>query len=111
MGVQNTMPVYETEQGYIDTWGVGGDRFAFLPSSMFSPTAFLGTTDPSTLALLSIPPTYDQVGYGVNGQGNSAAARGASAPWNPKASIVPWVLAALVVGWFGIHRLYYHKHR
>lgn len=109
---QNVMPVYGNEQGYLETWGIGGDRFAMFPQSMFHPQALVGTTDPSTLAVLSIPPTYDQLGHGYGqAYGPSAQATAHNDPWNPKASLVPWVILALVIGWFGIHRLYYKKGR
>jgi hypothetical protein len=103
------MPVYENEQGYVDTWGVGGDRFAFLPSSMFSPTPVVGTTSPVPLALLSIPPTYNQLGTAnaQYGQGTLAGSVGASAPWNPQKSLLPLVIFGLVIGLYGIHKLYY----
>src|ERR1700677_3286499 len=98
MATQVGMPVYENEQGYVDTWGVGGDRFGFLPASMFSPTAVVGTTSPVPLALLSIPPTYNQLGTAnaQYGQSTLAGTAGQSAPWNPKKSLVPWVLFGLI---------------
>ena len=107
------LPISEFEQGYFDTWNIGGDRFAFLSRSMFDPTAFVGTTDPTTLAVLSVPPTYDELPIGgVNGSpGSQARAVGAANPWAPKASIVPWVLLGVFVGWLGIHVLYYHKRK
>jgi hypothetical protein len=113
MATAAVMPVYENEQGYVDTWGVGGDRFAFLPSSMFSPQPFVGTTSPVPTALLSIPPTYNQLNsanqdYGTQG---AAARQGASAPWSPKSSLVPWVIVSLIVGLYGIHTLYYKDKR
>jgi hypothetical protein len=109
------MPVYEQEQGYVDTWGVGGDRFGFLPSSMFHPDPFIGTTTLVPEALLSIPPTYSQLGPGgaLNTQyGNGQAASQASAaPWSPSVSPLPWTIAALIVAVFGVHWLYFRDKR
>lgn len=106
--------VYENLQGYQDDWGIGGDRFSFLPSSMFNPTPFIGTTTLVPEALLSIPPSYSNVnmmGSGAAGYGTSGAAAraGAAAPWNPSQSLVPWVIFGLVIGLWGIHSLYYKK--
>jgi hypothetical protein len=107
------MPVYENEQGYIDTWGVGGDRFGFLSSSMFDPQPFVGTTNPVPEALLSIPPTYNQLGRASNayGVGSALPSAGSSAPWNPSQSLVPWVILGLILGVWGIHSLYFKKGR
>jgi hypothetical protein len=105
------MNLYETLQGYADTWGVGGDRFPFYASSAFNPKMFTGQTTSGQIATLSIPPNYANLGgYASNqGSGNMAGQAGANAPWNPRESIVPWVLVGLVVGWLGIHKLYYSK--
>lgn len=107
------MPIYEVEQGYVDTWGVGGDRFGFLPQSMFYPQPYIGTTSPVPLAVLSIPPTYNQLNsansdYGV---ATAGARAGAAAPWSPSQSLVPWVLVGLIVGFLGVHYLYFDKKR
>jgi hypothetical protein len=112
---QAGMNIYENEQGYLDTWGIGGDRFSFLPSTMFAPNPLVGTTTLVPEALLSIPPSYGNInmlgsggaaGYASQG---SAARAGAAAPWNPTQSIVPWVIFGLIVGLWGIHVLYYKK--
>jgi hypothetical protein len=104
------MPVSEVENGYVDTWNIGGDRFAFLARSMFNPLAFLGTTNPATLGLLSVPPTYDQLPAGGVGQNpNMAPMIGAANPWNPRQSIVVPVLIALVISVIGVHYLYFHR--
>lgn len=105
------MQVYETQQGYVDTWGVGGDRFSFLPKAMFAPRPFVGTTSPVPLALLSAPPTYAQLTtvagqYGANGAAGKLAG---SDPWNPQKSLVPWVIIGILIGLWGIHSLYYKK--
>lgn len=109
------MQIYENEQGYMDTWGIGGDRFSFLSKSMFAPNPYVGTTTLVPEALLSIPPSYSNInmmgsgGAGDYGSNGSAARAGAAAPWNPTQSIVPWVIFGLIVGLWGIHVLYY-KH-
>jgi hypothetical protein len=109
------MPVYENEQGYIDTWGIGGDRFSFLPQSMFTPAPFVGTTSPTTLGLLSIPPTYNQLQIAnqqAYGGGSLASQQGAAAPFDPRKSLVPWVVVGLLLGVWGIHQMYYKgRHR
>lgn len=106
------MPVYEQEQGYVDTWGVGGDRFGFLSKSMFAPNPFIGTTTLVPEALLSIPPTYNQLGAGSVGAtygGGQAAAQAGANPWSPNASPLPWVILFLLLGVWGIHTLYFKK--
>ncbi|MGH7239269.1 MAG: hypothetical protein ACREHG_04280 [Candidatus Saccharimonadales bacterium] len=105
-----TVPVYsQSQQGYVNTVGVGGDRFSFLPSSMFNPRPLVGVTNPVPLALLSVPPTYGQLGtLAGNGRGNIAATAGAN-PWSPSASLVPWVIFALIISVLGMHWLYYRK--
>lgn len=111
----NVMPIYENEQGYLDTWGVGGDRFSFLSSSMFAPNPFIGTTTLVPEALLSIPPSYNTInmmgsgGAGAYGASGAAGQAGAAAPWNPSQSLVPWVIFGLIFGLWGIHTLYYKK--
>jgi len=105
------MPVYENEQGYMDTWGVGGDRFSFLSKSMFAPDPFIGTTTLVPEALLSIPPTYGQMGTANAAYGSAGASArvAASNPWSPQASPLPWVIVALIVGVWGIHTLYFKR--
>lgn len=107
------LPITEVSNGYVDTWNIGGDRFAFLPKSMFNPLGFLGSTNPGVTAVLSVPPTYDQMPIGGVGMstGSYGSYAGAANPWSPRDSIVPWVLGALLIGWFGVHRLYYHKEK
>jgi hypothetical protein len=107
----NTMAVYETEQGYADTWGIGGDRFPFLPRSMFSPSPFVGTTSPTPIALLSIPPTYGNLSQAQATYGSPSSNSAAAAPWSPSASPLPWIIVGLLVGLYGIHKLYYDKRR
>lgn len=108
-----TLPVEEVQQGYSDTWNVGGSRWPFYSSDAFDPYAYVGTTTVVPMALLSAPPTYGQLdaassNYGTNG----AAARTASAtPWNPgKSPLVPTIVA-LVVGVYLFHWLYYKDKR
>lgn len=108
------MPISEVQNGYVDTWNIGGDRFSFLAGSMFSPQAYVGLTDTVPIGLLSVPPTYDQLSGMVGGMGqtyNNAGAIAAGSPWNPRKSLVPWVLFGLIIGWLGVHHLYYKRHR
>lgn len=106
------LPVFEYQQGYADTWDVGGSRWPLWSSSAFDPDAYVGTTTVVPLAVLSAPPTYTQMG-GLYGQvGDSPAMANAMAnPWNPKHSPTPVVLVALALALYGIHYLYYKERR
>lgn len=112
-GVTGYPDMYRVQQGYIDTVGVGGDRFGFLPKSMMQPTMFVGTSNPVPLALLSIPPTYGQltsVAGNYSGPGAVANVAGAN-PWHPGKSLVPWVILGLLISVWGIHTLYFKKRK
>ena len=80
---------------------------------MFNPLQFYGTTSPVPEALLSIPPTYAQLGAAnaQYGQGSLAGSVGAQQPWNPKVSITPWVVVGLLIALWGIHTLYFKDKR
>lgn len=111
----SVLPVEEVQQGYSDTWNIGGSRFAFYSEDAFDPYAYVGTTTVVPMALLSAPPTYGQLdaASGPNGVGaNGAASRTASAnPWSPSKSPLVPTIAALVIGVYVFHWLYYKNRR
>lgn len=103
-----TLDIYEAQSGYDDTWDIGGSRWSLYSSMAFNPNAYVGTTTVAPLGLLSVPPTYDQLNttsgqYGSSGQ---AAKLGSAYPFDPRASIVPWALGAVLVCII-FHKMYY----
>lgn len=109
----NTLAVDEVQQGYADTWNIGGSRFPFYSEQAFDPYAYVGTTTVVPMALLSAPPTYGQLDAASASYGSTgAASRVANAnPWNPGKSPLPMTIAALVVGVLVFHWLYYKDRR
>jgi hypothetical protein len=106
--------VAEAGADYVQTWEVGGGRFATWGASAFNPHGMVGVTTATQLATPTVPPTMAAVsgasmGGPVQGGMSNTAAAGAAAPWSPRTSILPWVLVALIVGMFALHRLYYHR--
>lgn len=112
-GSANTLPVEEVQQGYADTWNIGGSRFPFYSEQAFDPYAYVGTTTVVPMALLSAPPTYGQLDSAAASYGsNGAAQRVANAnPWHPGLSPLPLTIVGLVVGVFVFHWLYYKDRR
>jgi hypothetical protein len=110
------IPVNEWQQGYADTWDVGGSRFGLWAQSAFSPNSYVGTTTTVPLAVLSAPPTYSQLGggsstaAGLGGYSPVASNAGAN-PWSPKHSPLPMVIVGFIVGLWGLHWLYYKDKR
>lgn len=109
----NALMVEEVQQGYADTWNIGGSRFPFYSEQAFDPYAYVGTTTVVPMALLSAPPTYGQLdsasaSYGSAGRGSRIAN---SAPWSPSKSPLPLTIAALVIGVVVFHWLYYKDRR
>lgn len=112
-GSAQALPVEEVQQGYSDTWNIGGSRFPLYSENAFDPYAYVGTTTVVPMALLSAPPTYGQLdaassSYGTTG---SAARNANSAPWNPGQSPLVPTLVALVVGVYIFHWLYYKNRK
>lgn len=108
------LPTFEYQQGYADTWDVGGSRFPFWSSMAFDPDAYVGTTTVVPLAVLSAPPTYGQMGGQGGTYGNLSspvAANAAANPWNPKHSPTPIIIVALALALYGLHWLYYKDRR
>lgn len=105
------LPIYENQEGYSDTWDVGGSRFALWSSSAFDPDSYVGTTTTVPLAVQSIPPTYGQLGpSGSAGGGYNPATQAAAAnPFNAKLSPLPVTLVCLAIALLGVHFLYFHK--
>jgi hypothetical protein len=105
------LPIYEYQNGYADTWDIGGSRFGFYSSMAFDPDAYVGTSTVVPLAILSAPPTYGQLGgYGPMAT-NAAASNAAAQPWNPKQSPLPLVILGIAVALYGLHWLYYKERR
>ena len=105
------LPVYETQEGYADTWDVGGSRWSLYSSSAFDPDAYVGTTTVVPTAVLSIAPTYSNLGsYGAQ-QSNPGAMVAAADPWNPKHSPTPLVIVGLGFALYALHWLYYKERR
>lgn len=105
------IPVSEYEDGYADTWNIGGSRFALWSEDAFDPQAYTGITSPVPLALLSIPPTYgemDSVSQNYSGTGQASNNAGA-APFSFVHSPTPWIVVGLIVGFVALHKLYYSK--
>jgi hypothetical protein len=114
-GSSNGLDVYETQEGYADTWDVGGSRYSFYANAAFDPQQYVGNTSAVPLALLSAPPTYatlDSAG-GANGYGPSGAASrtAAGSPFNPSASPLPWMIGGVIVAVYLFHYLYYRERR
>lgn len=110
---QGVLPVSEVQQGYNDTWDIGGSRWALYSDSAFDPYAYVGTTTVVPMALLSAPPTYGQLNSAAGQYGsNGAASRVASAnPWSPVESPMVLTIVGLVLGIYAFHYLYYKKHK
>jgi hypothetical protein len=112
-GQQGGLDVYEQQEGYSDTWDIGGSRWSLYSESAFNPYSSVGTTTAVPLALLSAPPTYATLdgasaNYGPQGA-SSRAAR--TAPWSPKVSPLPWMIAGVVVAVYLFHYIYFKKDR
>lgn len=114
----STIPVNEVQQGYADTWDLGGSRWPLYSAQAFDPYAYVGTTTVVPLALLSAPPTYGQLdasssnAYASGPQGGSqASALAQSQPWNPKNSPLVPTIIGIVVGLYLFHYLYYKDRR
>jgi hypothetical protein len=115
MAKNNTamLPVEEVQQGYADSWSIGGSRFPFYSQDAFDPYAYVGTTTVVPMALLSAPPTYGQLdasaaNYGTTG---SAARNASASPWNPGQSPLVPTVVALVIGVYVFHWLYYKNRK
>lgn len=107
-----TLPVYEMQNGYADTWDVGGSRWPLYSSMAFDPDTYVGSTTVTPIAVLSVPPTYGQLAGGSGAPGyDPLAQNAAAAPWNPKHSPTPLVLIGLAIALYGLHWLYYKEHR
>lgn len=105
-------PTSEWENGYADTYMIGGSRFPLWAQMAFDPNAYVGTTQVSTLATLSAPPTYSQLGSSnYAGMSNPMVANAGSNPWSPVQSPTPLILVALVLSLFALHWLYYKERR
>lgn len=105
------LDVFSESNGYDNATNIGGSRYPLWTSQAFNPNNFVGQTTPVPLALLSVPPTYDQLPQNGSG-GNGSSAYGSLAsmkPWSPSASPTPHIIFWLVVGVLGIHFLYYSK--
>lgn len=114
MGNQSGLVATEVQQGYADTWDVGGSRWPFYSADAFDPYAYVGTTTVVPMALLSAPPTYGQLDSSSAAYGGNApqsAMLAASAPWSPKSSPLVMIILALVVGLYMFHYLYYKDRR
>jgi hypothetical protein len=107
-------PVNEVQQGYADTWDIGGSRWGMYSAQAFDPYSYVGTTTVVPMALLSAPPTYGQLDASTSaayatgpGGGTQASTLAQSAPWNPKTSPLVPTIVAIVVGVYLFHYLYY----
>lgn len=109
----NALMVEEVQQGYADTWNIGGSRFPFYSEQAFDPYAYVGTTTVVPMALLSAPPTYGQLDSAAGSYGTTgAASRVANAnPWHPGLSPLPLTIVGLVFGVLVFHWLYYKDRR
>jgi hypothetical protein len=109
MNRSGVLPVSEVQQGYADTWDIGGSRFPFWAQDAFDPWAYVGTTTVVPMALLSAPPTYGQLdsAAGSYGSSGSASRLASSNPWHPGKSPLVITLVALVVTLYAFHWLYY----
>lgn len=107
-----TLDIFTETTGYANATNIGGSRYPLWVQQAFTPNNFVGTTTPTTLGLLSVPPTYDQIapaGNGMNaGAANALASRN---PWSPGKSPTPMIIVGLIIGVLGIHFLYYRKKR
>lgn len=110
MANKSTLPVTELQNGYQDTWDIGGSRWALYSAMAFDPDAYVGTTTTVPLAVLSAPPTYGQLGSGYQGaKANAAATNAANNPWSFSQSPTILIIVALAVALYGIHWLYYKE--
>jgi hypothetical protein len=97
---------------YLRTLDLGGSRFGLWDPSAFNPAGMVGVTTTTSLATLSVPPTYSTMGGGSPYSGaHGAQDVAAGAPWSPRTSPLPWVLLFLVVALYGIHKLYFEERR
>lgn len=116
MASQNaySWPTGEVGADYVQTAEVGGSRFATWAKSAFNPAGMVGVSTVTELASPTVPPTMSQMtssAYGEAPGGSAAAAVASAAPFSPSESPLPWVIIGLIVGIFGIHRLYYADRR
>lgn len=108
--MQAGLPVESYGQDFLQTLDIGGSRFPLWGSSAFNPVGMVGVTTPTTLATLSVPPTYSTMGGGSPYSGGaSASGLASSSPWSPSASPLPWVLIALIFGIWALHKLYWER--
>lgn len=105
------LPVYEYQNGYQDTFDIGGSRWGLWSSSAFDPDAYVGTTTVVPLAVLSAPPTYQNMGTYGGSQPTPAVANAAGSPWSLKSSPTPLILVGLAIALYGLHWLYYKERR
>jgi hypothetical protein len=112
MARQQGLPVIPVGGDYTQTYDIGGSRFGMWAASGVNPAGMVGATTTTTLATLSVPPTYDTMGSGsVYTPGVSAPAAAAASPWDPRVSPLMLVILALIISAYGIHKLYFDDKR
>jgi hypothetical protein len=94
---------------FVETVDIGGSRFPFWSARAFNPAGQVGATTTTTLATLSVPPTYSAMGGGTGYATMGAATQASGAPWSPSASPLPWTLGLLILALLIAHQLYFRR--
>lgn len=109
--MQGSVPVtfLPANGDWVETGDIGGSRFPFWSGRAFNPVGQVGASTTTTLATLSVPPTYSTMGGGSGYSAMQGATTAAANPWSGSKSPLPWLVFFLIIAALATHQLYFKK--